>query len=363
MEILIVYNPNAGRGKVRRAADRLAGALHRCAKNSSAPTVTLFNASSLEVMHDFWKENIGNPKRFEAVVLVGGDGTIGPNIDAMIKNNLDIPIYVYGRGTANDFSGYFKTNCGARRAARAILARQTTNVDTMKITNLNDNIILTPDANTDKTTFAINVAGGGAFTNGVTSYNKKSKRIFGRFAYLFKAFFSAFTLESQRIQVVVGDPCFGPILEKAFGYSKVQKAEVKTQNPSNTEISFFADSFIFYILNTKSVGSVKNAANLADPTDGLFDFVCVKHCNFFGKFSIAFSKLFNRLYKNKHVIYIQGKNFRVEPVGDQTIHNFTLTDIDGNPGTPYPLNVSVGPKICLIVRETPKSQQENNLPL
>jgi len=307
MNLLIVYNPNAGKGKAPRHALKLEKA---CIKRGI--TVMKFSASSLEIMNNFWHENAGNPKNFDAVVLIGGDGTVGPNIDSMIKNDFFVPIYSYGRGTANDFASFFKTNCSPRKAALAISRAKTIETNTLKVNDKD---------------FAINVACGGAFTNGVTKYNEKSKRLLGKNAYILHAFFSAFTLKAQPM-----------------------KYTVVTSGEGDSEV-FEADTFLFYIINTKNVGGMKNCAPLADPSDDLLDLVVLKKCGLFGKISLKLNQSFKRLHRCKHVKYIQGKSFRVEYVpGNEITRNFTATDLDGTAAGLYPLEVALGPKVKVIVK-------------
>ena len=114
---------------------------------------------------------------------------------------------------------------------------------------------------------------------------------------------------------------------------------------------FEAKIFLFYILNTKNVGGMKNAGSLAKPNDGILDLVCIKKCHLWGKLCIAISLLFNRLHKCKRVIYKQAKSFKIEILGDNPIHNFTKTDTDGNAGGDYPILVEIGPKIAVLVNK------------
>ena len=292
MATVIVYNPNAGKGRGERHAKKLQSKMCDC---------ELFCATSIPAMQEFWAGE--EAKRYSKIVLIGGDGTIGPNVDAIIKNGLTTPIYSYGRGTANDFASHFRTNIRPSRAARIIETGKTLEVDTLLV---------------GENSYAVNVASGGAFTNGVTNYSKKAKRRFGKMAYVTKAALQAFTMKSQDVKFTVDDKCF------------------------------CADIFVFYIANTKNVGGQKRAANLADPSDGLLDLVCVKRCGFFGKLSVVFAKAFGRMSKCKHIIYAQGKNFCVEPVLP-VINNFTITDTDGNASDAYPMKVTLGPKMLIIV--------------
>lgn len=311
--ILIIYNPNAGRGKAKQHAESLAASL-----NKYGITVgQFFNSSSLEVMRGFHKSNFNNVNNYTAAVIIGGDGTIGPNVDAMIKNNINIPIYALGRGTANDFASFFHTNTNTKKAANIIACAEAPEsgchgrikqIDTIKVDMPN---------NVHDVHYGVSDAAGGAFTNGVTKYSWSSKRLLGKFAYRIKAGVSSLFLKSQRMR---------------FSADGEQ---------------FEESVFIFYILNTKNVGSMKDAAPLAKPDDGKLDLVIVKKCGLWGKLCIGFSLLFKRLHKSKYVIYKQGKTFKAEVIGEP-IHNFTKTDTDGNIGGDYPLNVEVGPKISVI---------------
>jgi YegS/Rv2252/BmrU family lipid kinase len=275
VQILIFHNPNSGKRKSQTHADKIERAIKRF---QSDAIVKQFAAVSIQILNEFW----GSPLArigFDAVIIIGGDGTVGPVVNAMKQNGLDIPIYCFGRGTANDFAGYLKTNTKHKRAAKTVLAGEFWLVDTLHVNN---------------ETYACNNAAGGAFTTGVTKYNKKLKMLLGKPAYILTAFFKAFTLKSQLLRFTVD----GKVFE--------------------------ADIFLFYILNTKNVGGVKNASPLGDIHDGLLDLVCIKRAGFFGKISMAAAKIFGRFHKSKHVIHIQGKEFLVEIVqGRPVMPNFT----------------------------------------
>jgi diacylglycerol kinase (ATP) len=256
---------------------------------------------SIEELNKFWK---GYNGKHNVVVIIGGDGTVGPVVDAMIKNNIDIPIYPYGRGTANDFASFLRTNRSPRTCAKLILNNRVIEIDTLLV---NDAI------------YACNVACGGAFTNGVTNYHKKSKHIWGKLAYFFPALVKAFQLQHQKLKFTVDDAVF--------------ELEV----------------FLFYIANSKNIGGLKSICAPADIGDGRLDLMCIKKCGFFGKISIAGHQIFGKLHKCRCTKHITGEHFLIEHIpGDEIKHDFTVTDIDGNPGGDYPLRVRVGKKIKII---------------
>jgi len=68
---------------------------------------------------------------------------------------------------------------------------------------------------------------------------------------------------------------------------------------------------------------------------------------------VGLSALFGRIHKSKRVVYRQGKQFKVEIMGDVT-RNFTKTDTDGSIGGDYPLNVEIGPKIRVVYNRKAK---------
>ena len=305
--ILIIYNPNAGKGKAQKFAKGLVMALGGKSE--------LFCSPSLDVMRDFYKNNANNPKKYTLFIIIGGDGTIGPHVDSMIKNNIHVPIYAFGKGTANDFASYFHTNKSIKKAVKIIANGKLLKIDTIKVDMPNNKL----DVH-----YAVSDTAGGAFTNGVTKYNKGAKRMFGKLAYKTTAVWKALWLKSQIVKFTIDG---GETGEETF-QSKI---------------------FLFYILNTKNVGGMKNAGSLAKPNDEMLDLVCIKKCHLWGKLCIGTSLLFNRLHKCKHVIYRQAKSFNVEIIGKNPIHNFTKTDTDGNVGGDYPLCVTIGPKVTVLV--------------
>jgi YegS/Rv2252/BmrU family lipid kinase len=295
MRLCIIHNVNSGKHKSRKHADKLARVL-------GAHDVTVVGTSSVDALNEFMAQK----PDYDAFIIIGGDGTVGPTINAMKAHGVDIPIYCFGRGTANDYASFMKTNCGYKRAAKIIKQNRVSHVDTLFVNN---------------SVYACNVACGGAFTSGATHYNKHAKRIFGKFAYFVTGFVTAFGAKSQTLKFTVD------------------------------EKSFELDTFLFYILNTKNVGGLKNGAPLAAVDDGELGLLVIKRCNFFGKLSVAFHQSFGIMHRCRHVVHLQGKNFTVSHTPNATPHkSFTITDLDGNPYAPYPITVTVGTKIRVIHR-------------
>ena len=303
---MILCNPNAGKGNARLHARRLeeefaSQGINNCIIHCSRDvhSMSRFLAANRSV-------------EFTLAVIIGGDGTVGPFVDAMLKNNLYIPILAYGKGTANDFASHFKTNTNPKRAVEIIKKGKLNEVDTLQI--LGEQGADLPSPRT-----AINVVGGGAFTSGATHYRRTYKKHLGRYAYLIKAGLIAPFSKCQKL-------CF-----------------------TIDETTFYEDAIMFFIVNTKSVGGLRRAGSVAQPHDGVLDLICVKSCGIYGKVMVALSAVFGRLDKCRYVTYKQGANFSIEPVGTPG-RNFQKTDSDGSPLGDYPLRASVGKKISVVVR-------------
>jgi len=307
--ILIIHNPNSGKGKGSKYADRL---VKHFTKNNIKIGCVLAS-TSLEFFYDFCKQNSGNANKYTLAIVIGGDGTLSPCVDAMIKNDFIVPIYPFGRGTANDFPTYMKTNKSIGRVVKIICHNTAvTYVDTLAVEHPNS-LQAQPEI-----TYAINVACGGAFTNGVTNYSKKSKQRFGKLAYMTKAAGEAFRMQPQILKFTVDG--------KEYTYN----------------------TFLFLILNTTNAGSIKHIIGKASPCDERLNLAIFTNCGICGKMNIALNTLFRRSECCEHIVHLPGKEFKVEVIGEPT-KNFTHTDIDGNAGYEYPLIVKLSDKKIPIV--------------
>ena len=48
-----------------------------------------------------------NEAQYRKIIAAGGDGTINIVVNAMMKNDLHVPLALFPAGTANDFAHYF----------------------------------------------------------------------------------------------------------------------------------------------------------------------------------------------------------------------------------------------------------------
>ena len=183
-EIIISYNPHSGKGNGRKRADKLQKRLEKLGVSNTR----VFGTNSIDVVYEFCNSEDIVFDSIHCIIILGGDGTLSYWVDALIKSGKNnIPIYPLGLGTANDVASYFKTGKSVKRAAKKLSGVLDTKEITIDVLWVNNE------------RYAIYVAGSGAFTNGVGGYSKTAKKIFGKFAYIIKAFFGAFTMKVQNI--------------------------------------------------------------------------------------------------------------------------------------------------------------------
>lgn len=298
--VLIIFNPNAGRRLGEKYAERIRVQLNK----KGITDIEVFRSHSLEVLAAFFANYKKEKKNFDACVIIGGDGTLGPITHAMVSNGVELPICAFGRGTANDVPTYYKTQTSVSKFVNILLEGKTVKHD---LVLANGQV-------------AINIACGGAFTNGVTKYSKKAKKVFGKLAYYVGALRRAFTIPVQRVLF----------------------------NVDGKEID--AECFMFTIGITNKAAGFQGISGRAIPNDGLLDLAIIKKTGFFGKICLGLGLLFKRVYKSKNVIYIQAKHIRVIPQEPIT-KTFTLSDMDGTAGPAYPLDVAVYSKqIDIIIK-------------
>lgn len=291
-KILIVYNPNSGKGRGGKFANRLEKALIK----KGVQGIERYCSSSLKLITEFCEKNSGNPNDYSLIVIVGGDGTVGPWVNEMVRNNFIVPVYAFGKGTANDFPCYMKTHRSARKSAKIICADpKVINVDVLKVNNEQ---------------YAINVAGGGAFTNGVTRYSKRAKLLLGKLAYMIQGTIEAARMKPQAMKFIV----------------------------DGEEI--YESVYFFLILNSVNAGSIKRISPKALVDDGELDLFAFKKCGFFKRLGAGMSIFLGRSHKSKRIISRKGKVIEAHVVGE-ACSNFVATDIDGNASGEFPLKVEV----------------------
>lgn len=233
----------------------------------------------------------------DGLLVAGGDGTVHEIVNLMMKGNLDLPLGIIGSGTSNDFATYLGVNTDLEAYLDTIASGRTRRVDL----GLMDG------------TYFINVASGGAMACIAHEVNARIKNSLGKMAYYLKG---------------IGE------LPK-FRYFPLKIEADGTH--------YELETFLFVIINSPVVGSMKNVANGVAVDDGKLDLLSIGKCSIPKLMSITADLIAGKpVSEREDVLHVQAKHFHIEsgiPVE---------SDIDGECGPMLPLTIETVPRAVAI---------------
>lgn len=256
--ILIIVNPNAGKGKVQKR-------IHKIASNFSKQDYlvdiiyTKINYSASSIIRDYKQE-------LDLVICCGGDGTLNDLINAVMQLEKKPEISFIPLGTMNDFAntiGLFRY--------KFWLPNNMRNAERIKV-----------DIGQFNKRYFNYVAAFGAFTMVPYVTRQSLKKIFGKLAYFIVASKYIKKIKPYSIEVDVD----GSITKGDFIYGSVS--------------------------NSKSIAGFQwFRKKEIDLSDGKYEVMLVKQPkNRIGILGIAIKILFKR-YNSKSFIYLQGSNIKI----------------------------------------------------
>lgn len=298
-DYFVVYNSAAGKGKAVGYARDIAERL------TEFGDVELVCSTSENYIRQYFKNVIKKSGEDAVVVSVGGDGTLGSTIDAVIKGGLACSMAVFPCGTANDFSHSLHAKKSVEKLIELLKNTEPVQSD---VALVNDSV------------YSIHAIGAGNFGHGSMEFSSTSKAKFGMLAYWARCVAKAFRMKAQKLKVTID----GDTLEDDF--------------------------LFFYLSNGNVAGGFHSFAPHAEINDGAFDFVGIRKCNIFSFAFMFLRLLFGKHEKSKKVIMKKGSEFNIEPMGEKNI-NFIKSDVDGNVGPELPLNIKIISKKISIYTE------------
>jgi len=296
LRLKIIINPSSGRETSLSDLDNIllhlgsSGTLERA---DVCYTAKRFDATNFAMNTD--------ASAYDAMVAMGGDGTVNEVITGMMKGKIDLPLAIHTSGTVNDFATINKLPSAASDFARMLVKPAYVKTDCGKV---NDSYFL-------------NVVAGGLMSDVAYTVPSDLKTAIGPAAYWLSALKDLPTINKSI-----------PITLTANGQT------------------YKEDAIMFMISNTKSVGGFRNLMTRADITDGLLDVLVVKKMNpaeivpLLGKLVIG-----EHIY-NDNVLYFQSDNIKLESDSTDPV----VLDIDGEEGPAVPAEVScIKEALTLIV--------------
>lgn len=233
----------------------------------------------------------------DGLLVAGGDGTVHEIVNLMMKGNLDLPLGIIGSGTSNDFATYLGVNTDLEAYLDTIASGRTRRVDL----GLMDG------------TYFINVASGGAMACIAHEVNARIKNSLGKMAYYLK------------------------------GIGELPKFRYFPLKIEADGAHYELETFLFVIINSPVVGSMKNVANGVVVDDGKLDLLSIGKCSIPKLMSITADLIAGKpVSEREDVLHVQAKHFRIEsgiPVE---------SDIDGECGPMLPLTIETVPRAVAI---------------
>lgn len=233
----------------------------------------------------------------DGLLVAGGDGTVHEIVNLMMKGSLDLPLGIIGSGTSNDFATYLGVNADLEAYLDTIISGRLRRVDLGLVDG----------------TYFINVASGGAMACIAHEVNVRIKNSLGKMAYYLKG---------------IGD------LPK-FRYFPL-KIEADGAH-------YELETFLFVIINSPVVGSMKNVARGVSVDDGKLDLLSIGKCSIPKLMSITADLIAGKpVSERENVLHVQAKSFCIEsgiPVE---------SDIDGECGPMLPLTIETVPRAVAI---------------
>ena len=283
-KLILVYNPISGDATFKyKLDDMIAKFLQR---------------DCIVIPYRTQKENLQPFRQFirnievDGVIIAGGDGTLHETVNIMIHEGIDLPIGIIASGTSNDFASFLGIDVDLDAYIDTIASGQTIPIDIGKIGN----------------DYFINVASAGMLTCVAHEVDRRLKNALGKMAYYLRG---------------LGElPHFRAFSMTIYADERVFSEKV----------------FLFLILNSGTVGSLKNVAVNAKVNDGMLDLLIVKKCKIPDLMSLTAEIMAGKnITTRKNVIYLQAKNITIECAVQLD------SDVDGERGPRLPLSIATLP--------------------
>lgn len=283
-KILLIYNPVSGRGIFKKKLDSVIENFQR--RNILTALYRTEKIADAEKFFDFVK-NFGA----EGIISAGGDGTLHRVVNLIKNFDLNLPVGIFGAGTSNDFATHLEITDG-EKYFDAIAEGKTISADLGKVGG----------------EFFINVASAGVFTSIAHEVDSRQKNALGKFAYYLRGITELQNFKSVSLEVTAD----GKIFE--------------------------LDAFLFLVLNSPAVASLKKISAAAKIDDGKLDFIALKKCSTRQLLNLSKKILSGESVEaEENIFYLQAKNFEIKSAEKLT------SDLDGEIGGKLPLKIETVP--------------------
>lgn len=279
-KIVLAYNPVSGHAVFKKKLDWIIGQFQQ------RGIALMPYRTRPDAMDDF--ADFVHSLDPEGVIAAGGDGTVHIVANLMQHGKIDLPLGIIGSGTSNDFATYLGINTDLTSYLDIIAERRTRPVDLGRVGD----------------DYFINVASAGMMTDIAHEVNVRLKNALGKLAYYLKA---------------VGE------VPKIHPISLSIEADGR---------HYDANAYLFVVVNSSTVGSMKHIADDVQVDDGLLDLLAIQNCSLAKLAGVTKDLLSGKSVAEKDaVIHIKASKFTIaasEPL---------QSDLDGEVGPMLPLHI------------------------
>lgn len=284
-KVEFLYNPNAGN---RRIQDFLDVVIRKF--QEAGFIMRIYRSMSKGDMADYIRKHVNNHNT-DLIVISGGDGTVNEVVNAMMQQELTVPLGLLPLGTANDFSTLIGMPQNVEDACDAILEMNVKPIDVGLVNGK----------------YFVNVCSAGLFTNVSHEIDIGLKNKFGKMAYYVKG------------------------LEQIQGYEPMDLEFETDEGIHKEKVS------LFLIFNGQSAGGFNKLGKYALIDDGLLDLIIIKAVAVHEILPLFIKVLQGEHLQDSNVTYMQVPSIKVKYLNTDC----ATSDIDGEQGPEFPLNVSV----------------------
>jgi YegS/Rv2252/BmrU family lipid kinase len=282
-KVLLFYNPKAGNGVFKSSLDTI---IERFQKNGLI-VIPIRADKKPTLLNDVFRYiHIGEYIKF---IAAGGDGTVHTAVNAMIGNDIDMPLAVFPAGTANDFASYLDLPNKLEDMIEIALEERYTSVD-------------------------VGVANGRCFVNVLAM---------GMLADI-----------SQKTDPNLKNT-LGLISYYLKGVSELPNLRPIPVKITCDEFNLEASIYFMLVMNGRSAGGFRRLAPNALMDDGLLDVMLFREMPIMELAPLLLAVMTGQHPINKNVISFKTAGLRVE--SEQHI----MTDMDGETGDMLPVEISV----------------------
>ena len=284
-KVLLIYNPRSGSGMFKNNLDLIV----RKFQSRGMIGVPVRADASLSVDQFLAEIDV---TYYRKIIAAGGDGTINIVVNAMIRNDIHLPLALFPAGTANDFAHYFDIP---------------TDIDGMLSIALGDNYT-EADVGRCNDKYFVNVAAIGSVIDVSQKTDATMKNALGIVAYYLRGLSEMTSLKP--VEVTITSP----------------------------EYNFTENIFFMVVMNGNSAGGFRKLGVQSSINDGLLDVIIFKDMYLIEILPLVINVMQGKHDENKNVIYFQTPSLRIEsPVN-------ISTDVDGENGEPLPLQIDIIPR-------------------